>query len=66
RILEQIAKTGLMAEENVHLLNTAYKEYRNYLHHMALQEQGGLIADSEFQEYRQQVSNIWNSWLEAG
>lgn len=63
RILEQIAKTGLMAEADVQLLNTAYKEYRNRLHRTALQEQGGLVDDSEFQEYRQRVSGIWKSWL---
>ncbi len=62
RLLEGLAQSGLMRAEDVATLSDAYQQYRGRLHRLALQEQGRMVADSEFTELREAVSRIWHEW----
>ncbi len=64
RLLECMAQSGLMNAGDVARLNDAYQQYRGRLHRLALQEQGRLVADSEFVELREAVTRIWREWME--
>ncbi|HEB56188.1 MAG TPA: bifunctional [glutamate--ammonia ligase]-adenylyl-L-tyrosine phosphorylase/[glutamate--ammonia-ligase] adenylyltransferase, partial [Gammaproteobacteria bacterium] len=64
RLLEGMAQSGLMPTGKVAALSDAYQQYRGRLHRLALQEQGRMVADSEFTELREAVSRIWNEWME--
>jgi len=64
RLLECMTQSGLMNAGDVATLNDAYRQYRGRLHRLALQEQGQLVADSEFAELREAVGRIWQEWME--
>ncbi|VAX14631.1 Glutamate-ammonia-ligase adenylyltransferase [hydrothermal vent metagenome] len=64
RLLEGLAQSGLMRVGDVAILSDAYQQYRGRLHRLALQEQGRMVADSEFTELREAVSRIWLEWME--
>ncbi len=64
RLLEGLAENALMSVEQVAVLTEAYQHYRGRLHRLALQEQGKLVADSEFVEWREAVSRIWREWMD--
>ncbi len=65
RLLEGLAQSGLMSAAQVATLSEAYQQYRGRLHRLALQEQGRLVADSEFAGLREAVSRIWHEWMET-
>ena len=64
RLLERMAQSGLMDGADAAILTEAYQQYRGRLHRLALQEQGKLVADSEFLELREAVARIWHEWME--
>ena len=64
RLLEGMRQSGLMSADEVATLTDAYQQYRGWLHRLALQEQGRLVADSEFVDLRRAISRIWQQWME--
>ncbi len=64
RLLEGMGENGLMAVADTALLTDAYQQYRGRLHRLALQEQGRLVAESEFVDLREAVARIWREWME--
>jgi glutamate-ammonia-ligase adenylyltransferase len=64
-LLAELAKVGLMPEEDAKQLTDAYRLYRCEAHRRALQEQGNTFEASHFLEQRQQVQAIWQRWLES-
>ena len=63
RILEGLAQNGIMDEQEAQALTTAYTTLRDELHHLALQELPGHVAQSRFVAERDMVRACWNRWL---
>nr|WP_154324501.1 bifunctional [glutamate--ammonia ligase]-adenylyl-L-tyrosine phosphorylase/[glutamate--ammonia-ligase] adenylyltransferase [Pantoea sp. 201603H] len=64
RILELMANYGKMADDEAKTLTQAYVMLRDELHHLALQELPGHVADDAFIAARTCVSESWARGLE--
>jgi glutamate-ammonia-ligase adenylyltransferase len=66
RLLETLARLGLLPAEDARLLTDAYRNYRAVVHRLALQETEGTVVDAtEFAAPRADVARIWNDLLPA-
>lgn len=65
RILELLAQNDIMDEQEAMALTHAYTTLRDELHHLALQEQPGHVAQTCFEAERKQVGASWQKWLVA-
>ncbi|HCP54013.1 MULTISPECIES: bifunctional [glutamate--ammonia ligase]-adenylyl-L-tyrosine phosphorylase/[glutamate--ammonia-ligase] adenylyltransferase [Pseudomonas] len=61
RILEGLEQIGVLASEDVGLLQEAYKTYRSAAHRQALQKQPGAVSGDQFHEQRRSVMRIWQT-----
>ncbi|SEK50516.1 glutamate-ammonia-ligase adenylyltransferase [Atopomonas hussainii] len=61
RILEELERAGLIASEDVRLLQEAYKAYRAAAHRLALQQLPGVVSGDLFHDERHGVRRIWQS-----
>ena len=66
RQLDALAETACIDQETASQLQAIYRDYRHHVHHLLLDEQSTLVAQSEFVQQRQFVTNTWNSFLAAG
>ncbi|UCZ74133.1 bifunctional [glutamate--ammonia ligase]-adenylyl-L-tyrosine phosphorylase/[glutamate--ammonia-ligase] adenylyltransferase [Dickeya zeae] len=64
RILELLARHGVMEEAEAEALRLAYITLRDEIHHLALQELPGRVGQESFTAERQQVLQSWKTWLE--
>ena len=62
-LLHVLQKIGTLSQTDTVNLTEAYKHYRYHLHLLALQENKGLVENSEFESQRQLVRSIWNKIL---
>jgi glutamate-ammonia-ligase adenylyltransferase len=65
RQLESVASANLVPQATVDTLTRIYRHYRQYLHHRALDGQGGVIADDELVAERAQVIEFWRATMDA-
>ncbi|MGS9073858.1 hypothetical protein ACQWF3_25120, partial [Salmonella enterica subsp. enterica serovar Infantis] len=65
RILELLAQNGIMEEHEAQALTVAYTTRRDELHHLALQELPGQVAQTCFSTERALVQARWRKWLVA-
>jgi glutamate-ammonia-ligase adenylyltransferase len=65
RILELLARSGVMEQEEAQALTNAYTHLRDELHHLALQELPGHVEPALFERERAQVAACWQRWLGA-
>lgn len=65
RILELLAQNGIMDEHEAQALTVAYTTLRDELHHLALQELPGHVAQTCFSKERALVQASWRKWLVA-
>lgn len=65
RILELLAQNDIMDEQEAMALTHAYTTLRDELHHLALQEQLGHVAQTCFEAERSLVRASWQKWLVA-
>ena len=63
RLLMVMAASGVMTSAQVEALTEAYKTYRGRLHRLKLDEQAGMVEDTEYKELRESVIQIWNEWM---
>jgi len=63
RQLDALADTACIDEETALRLQITYREYRNHMHHLLLDEQVPLVTQGEFQEQRQFVTEVWAQHL---
>lgn len=64
RILEGLARNGLMPDEEARFLGDAYRSYRARTHRLALQEEPAVVEGDEFREISERVAAMWRAWLE--
>ncbi|EBU7937109.1 hypothetical protein DLC02_03315, partial [Salmonella enterica subsp. enterica serovar Chittagong] len=65
RILELLAQNGIMDDYEAQALTVAYTTLRDELHHLALQELPGHVAQTCFSKERALVQASWRKWLVA-
>ncbi|EML9987212.1 bifunctional [glutamate--ammonia ligase]-adenylyl-L-tyrosine phosphorylase/[glutamate--ammonia-ligase] adenylyltransferase [Citrobacter amalonaticus] len=63
RILELLAQNDIMDEQEAMALTHAYTTLRDELHHLALQELPGHVAQTCFEAERTLVRASWQKWL---
>jgi len=63
RILDELQNAGLIAGEDVHRLQEAYKAYRAAAHRLALQKQPGKVSGDQFHDFRHGVIKLWQQML---
>ena len=66
RQLDALAETACIDPETASQLQASYRDYRHLAHHLLLDERSTLVAQSEFTQQREFVSDVWNSFLAAG
>jgi len=59
RILEEVAKVGLLTSDEVTALTHAYKTYRSKYHRVALANEKSLISSDSYKKERASVNAIW-------
>lgn len=59
-LLHVLQRIDKLSESETVGLTEAYKTYRQYLHILALQEQKGLVNNSEYISERELVTALWN------
>ncbi len=65
RILELLSQNDIMPDEEARALTHAYVTMRDAMHHLALQELPGHVAQGQYQQEREQVRASWQKWLVA-
>lgn len=63
RLLDAMAKAGVVEENQALSLRDAYTKMRNEIHRLNLLEASLYIPDNRFLRERQTVEKIWNDWL---
>jgi glutamate-ammonia-ligase adenylyltransferase len=66
RLLEAMAEAELIPAFLGESLVLAYQRFRDQYHHLALQEQGGLVDDELLMQERQWVQQAWQQILKSG
>lgn len=65
RILDAMASTGVIPDDDAELLREAYKNYRAVGHRQVLQDQSTTISDHDLEGCRAEVSRIWDAQVQA-
>ncbi len=63
RLLDDLARLGLLNHADSEQLREAYFAYRAITHRRALQNRKALVDDDNFLDHRQQVVRIWNEFM---
>ena len=63
RILETMESGGFAPYESIKILTDSYRAYRRYIHADALQRQRAMIQRDTRANDRQQVADLWQTWL---
>jgi glutamate-ammonia-ligase adenylyltransferase len=64
RLLDGLARHGILTEETARTLADAYRAFRAVNHRNALREEPGLMPEDELREEREQVRAIWRTVME--
>jgi glutamate-ammonia-ligase adenylyltransferase len=64
RLLETIAKYGLISEQQAQVLMDAYRAYRSEVHRLQLQNKPPEVLLSQFADNRQAVREQWHSFFD--
>jgi glutamate-ammonia-ligase adenylyltransferase len=64
RLLDALQQLGFMAEADAMILIQTYCNYRDYGHHRILQGYDATAAETEFEETRAAVVQIWHNLME--
>ncbi len=63
RQLDALIASGVVDDETGLRLQDIYREYRLYLHHLALDDRPGLVGSDRFVRQREFVAEAWDRWL---
>jgi len=66
RILESVSKAGLLTEQQVEQLQSAYQVYRSKYHRVALQNEKPLVEQTCYQQERESVKMVWEQLMQPG
>jgi glutamate-ammonia-ligase adenylyltransferase len=63
RLLETLARSGIVRESDAEYLAEAYRTYRNRLHRLKLQQSPEIVDEAEFAEQSEGVRRIWSTFF---
>lgn len=63
RLLEGLQTAGVLSEQESTVLKSAYCEYRNLTHRLALQNKKALVPNQTLKDYRGKVQEVWKRLL---
>jgi len=63
RLLDAIARAGLMPGEDATQLADAYCAIRHYINHLALQEQPNVAGNDVLVDERAVVADVWDRFI---
>ena len=63
RLLEVLAKTGLLDSRSAAALADAYRRYRRLIHHLTLRGEPRLLKAESLAEPRQAVADVWQQLM---
>jgi len=66
RLLETLARVGVLPAEDAAFLADAYRSYRAAVHRLALQQRPAVVDEGDFAAEREGVLRVWRRWLEDG
>ncbi|GAB4260047.1 MAG: bifunctional [glutamate--ammonia ligase]-adenylyl-L-tyrosine phosphorylase/[glutamate--ammonia-ligase] adenylyltransferase [Methylomicrobium sp.] len=64
RLLEGLARIGVLTDETAQRLKHAYCHYRDYGHKQALQGDNAVVSEQEFAPLRAEVDRVWQQIFE--
>ena len=64
RLLETLARCGILTDDDCRLLSDAYRAYRATIHRLTLQDQPARVDDGRFDACREQITRIWRQLFE--
>jgi glutamate-ammonia-ligase adenylyltransferase len=65
RQLESLASIDLVPQATVDVLTTAYRAYRQRLHHLSLDGESSIATAAEFEDTRSAVQAIWRDTMQS-
>ncbi|MGD8925981.1 MAG: bifunctional [glutamate--ammonia ligase]-adenylyl-L-tyrosine phosphorylase/[glutamate--ammonia-ligase] adenylyltransferase, partial [Thioalkalispiraceae bacterium] len=63
RLLETLARTGVISKSDAEFLAESYRIYRNRLHRLKLQQSPAIVDENEFAEQSAGVRRIWSEFF---
>nr|WP_246236031.1 bifunctional [glutamate--ammonia ligase]-adenylyl-L-tyrosine phosphorylase/[glutamate--ammonia-ligase] adenylyltransferase [Acerihabitans arboris] len=63
RIFELMARNGIISVDDAEQLRRAYTSLRDEIHHLALQDLPGRVAEHRFRAERELITRYWKKWL---
>ena len=66
RQLESLASADLVPQATVDVLTTAYRAYRQRMHHLSLEAASNVVSAAEFADTRAAVTAIWDATMLQG
>ena len=63
RLLETLARTGVISESDADFLAETYRTYRNRLHRLKLQQSPAIVDEIDFAEQCEGVKRIWAAFF---
>ncbi|MDR9467568.1 bifunctional [glutamate--ammonia ligase]-adenylyl-L-tyrosine phosphorylase/[glutamate--ammonia-ligase] adenylyltransferase [Marinospirillum sp.] len=63
RLLDALAATGVLPQDQARALQEAYLAYRHAAHHAALEKAGTSVEAAPWAEHRKQVSQVWDAFF---
>jgi glutamate-ammonia-ligase adenylyltransferase len=65
RQLESVASADLVPQSQIDVLTHAYRDFRSYLHHRALEGKGAVVEAAAFAAQIRSIVDIWDRAMEA-
>lgn len=65
RLLDALAESGGLPEQEARDLQAAYLAYRNASHRASLAKGGSLVSTADFAAHRDRVRELWQQWMGA-
>ena len=60
RLIQSLAKYGLINDRTAHLLRAAYLTYRAQAHRLGLQDMPAVVPKEKFENLRKSITRLWH------
>jgi len=64
RLLDALAESGRLSEQDARNLQAAYLAYRDASHRASLAKRGSLVSSEVFADHREHILALWQRWME--
>ena len=64
RLMDALAHSGKLPEQDARNLQAAYLAYRDASHRASLAKHGSLVSAEGFAAHREHILTLWQRWME--